>query len=387
MRIDARLVAEHIYERDRIAASAHRHVVHSVGVAVVGAEVVLLAERPRRRIRAAVAVAESVLLRLGKRLFRRDAANGAHFAVVRHRGIDHNERTRRPTVVGSCGGNILARSRYLADVHLHPGRGLRVDARVAVQLARVASVGEARPGVVRLAGTAIHVVPARIDDHAVAVHARMPLVRLVVGEADDVRAVVEHRVEREGRHGTISRAAHIAATPFGGERDPPVRQPAWIELVPRSAGELAQVRAVEVAREDVVARAVLPLVELAVVLHGGERDALAVPVDVRRDDRAAVEGLPLPRARLDHFAREDVARDGLLGKRVFKDVQPVTARNAVLRAVKAVVLVAHVRAVAPLVEAARLVRDEEHAVDPLQERVLERKAPVEIHHLWEKRYA
>ena len=366
VRVEPRLVAEDVDESDRIAAPAHRHLVHSVRVAVVGADEVLLAERPRRRIRAAVAVAESVLLRLGKRLFRRDAADGAHLAVVWHRGINHDERTSRPAMVWRGGGDVLARTRNLADVHLHPGRGFRVDARVAVQLARVASIGETRPCVVRLAGTAIDVVPARVDDHAVVVHARMPLVRLVVREAHDVRAVVEHRVEREGRYGTISRAAHVAATPLGDERDSPVRQPARIKLVPRPAGELAQVRAVEVAREHVVACAVLPLVELAVVLHGGERDAPAVPVDVRRNNRAAVEGLPLPRARLDYLAGEDVARDRLLGERVFQDVESVATRDAVLRAVEAVVLVAHVRTVAPLVETARLVRDEEQSVNSLE---------------------
>ena len=77
----------------------------------------------------------------------------------------------------------------------------------------------------------------------------------------------------------------------------------------------------------------------------------------------------------------------MVRKRVFEDVQTVAARDAVLRAVETVILVAHVRTVAPLVETARLVRDEEQPVDSLEERVLERDAPVEIHHTCKERDA
>ena len=197
MRIETRLVAEDVQQRDRVAAATHRHVVHSVRVAVVCADEVLLAERPRRRVGAAVAVVPRGLLALGERLLWRDAPHGAHLAVVRHGRIDHDERARGPAVVGRGGGDVLARTGNLAHVHLHLRGGVGVKARVAVELARVASVGEARPGVVRLAGAAVHVVPAGIYDHAVVVHAGVPLVRLVVREAHDVLAVVEHGVQRE----------------------------------------------------------------------------------------------------------------------------------------------------------------------------------------------
>ena len=118
MRVDARLVSEDVHKRDRVAAYGMRRVL-SVGVAVVHADEVLVAERPGRCVRAACAHSAAVRLALGEGLLRRDAAHLRHAVVVALGGIDEYDRSIGASVVRSGHGNVQARARHGAAVHLH----------------------------------------------------------------------------------------------------------------------------------------------------------------------------------------------------------------------------------------------------------------------------
>ncbi len=120
--------------------------------------------------------------------------------------------------------------------------------------------GIAGPDVMRDVRVAVHIVPPRVDEHAVVRDTRLPFVRLVVAEPDDVAAVRIHRVQRVDR--AMPAAAQVSAAPFGDERDAAIGQEARIEIVPGAVGQLHQVAAVRVAPEDVVAALRCPLVTL-----------------------------------------------------------------------------------------------------------------------------
>ena len=265
------------YEKRDVVAAARAvdRAVLAVRVAVVHAEVVVLRERPRGGVGAGVVHLRVVRLAFGEELVGREALHGAHRVVVRHRRVDHDQRAAHERVVPGGRRHVAARAGNLAHgvlgVRPHP----LARARVAVELARVASVGIGDPHVVRLVETAVHVVPARVHDHAVRVHGRTELVRLVRREAGDVGAVGEHRVERVRGHFAAVAASEPAAA-LADERDAPVRQPAREEVIHVARGDLLKVRAVRTALEDVEHGVVVPHANLRTRLRVAEKDLLPV---------------------------------------------------------------------------------------------------------------
>ena len=180
-------------------------------------------------------------LRLGEELVGGNAADRRHRVVPDVVVLNHRvEQNDRAEVLGV----VPARR---ADEQIGVGDllkgGLEVRARglvlgvVPLNRARVATVGESDPRMVRLVEPAIDVVPARVDDHPVLVDGRGPLVRLVNAEGDDIASVGVHRVQ--GVAGAGARvAATVASAALGDEDDPSVREEARIDIVPRTVGEL-----------------------------------------------------------------------------------------------------------------------------------------------------
>ena len=122
---------------------------------------------------------------------------------------------------------------------------------VAVRRARIGAVRPGHPEPRAQAVLAVGVIPARVDQLAFVVHARVPLGRFVVAQRRDVRAVGVHGEQRVGAHLQIAEAANVAAPPLRDERDAPVRQPARVEVVHVAVGQLRQLRAVHVDLEQV----------------------------------------------------------------------------------------------------------------------------------------
>ena len=396
MRVDADLVAERVEERDVVTAAGAVHgTVLTVRVAVVHAEIVVFGERPRGGVRAGVVHLRVVRLAFGEELVGRETLHGAHRIVVRHRRVDHDQRAAHERVVSGGRRHVAARAGDLAygvlGVRPHP----LARARVAVELARVASVGIGDPHVVRLVEAAVHVVPARVHDHAVRVHGRTELVRLVRREAGDVGAIGEHREKRVRGHLAAVAASEPAAA-LADERDASVRQPAREEVVDVAGRDLLEVRAVRAALEDVEHGVVLPHADLRTRLRVAEEDFLSVKRHVRREEPARVRVVParladeaasLPRSLLHHAVLEEVHELRVVGERVFQHVESVAAARLLRAGVEAEELVADVRAPVELLRGEHLARDEEQLVDGFQERVLERDGAPQAHRLEEEREA
>ena len=229
-----------------------------------------------------------------------------------------------------------------ANVHLHPRPAFASRRIVAVEAARIAAVGIAGPDVVRNVRVAVHVIPTRIDQHAVVGDAGMPFVRFVIAQADDVAAVGPHR--ERGVHGAVAAATQVAAAALGDERDPAVGQHARIEIVPVAVGQLDQARAVGVDFENVVRAFRVPNVRfLAAILFPrprlavGKQDRLAVPGDFRRQEAAAFKLLAFEPAVLDDRVLQQVDQPRMFAKRILQHEQPAAGLG-----VAAVVLIAHV---------------------------------------------
>ena len=196
---------------------------------------------------------------------------------------------------------------------------------------------------VRLIKAAVHIIPARVDDHAVVVDARLPLVGLVQAQRHDVRAVIEHAVQRKG--GDLAPvAAAKAAAPFRNESDPPIRQPARIEVVHRAVRKLHEAGAVGVAAEDVKGRARVPDTDRGIAVGVGEKNLPAVVRHVRREKAAVVQTLAAARPRSDGRFGKQIAGARLRGPRRLQRVEAVPLRGAVQRGMKPEILVAHVHA-------------------------------------------
>ena len=158
--------------------------------------------------------------------------------VVRDARVDEHQRAEGLAVVRRGRGDELVRAgnrpRTSSSMSGRSWRG----AKLPCTARGVAAVERRDPGQVGRAAVAVDVVPARVDDPAVVGHAGVPLVGLVEAEAADVAAVGGHVVQRVGR--ADAAAAQVAAAALGDEGDPPVGQPAGIEVVPGAVGQLLQ---------------------------------------------------------------------------------------------------------------------------------------------------
>ena len=326
---------------------------------VVHAEVVVLAERPGRRVNLGAALC------LGECDVGRQAFYRRHSVVVGHARVEHYQRTERLPVVRGGGGDVLVRSGNRPDVQLHV-RAFSARGEIPVNRPRIAPVGRGDPWQVRGAAVTVDVVPARVDDHTVVGDAGMPLVGLVVAEALDLRSVGLHVVQRVSGAGPP--AAEVSASPLGDERQAPVGHPARVEIVPRAVGQLLQSGPVNVHLEDVIGSLLVPVpargVGVAVVpcfalaFNVGERDFLRVVRQVGREERS-VEFRALQAPGLDHRIAHDVA--DLLGVGVAERIRQHVNAPAAQR-VDAVVLVAHV------IESRAVARDEQYLVE-VQKRI------------------
>ena len=382
---DANLVAKGVQERQAILAAliVQQAGILSVAVAVVGAEVILLGERPGRAIAARRTDRPGDhLFGLGQQHLWRQALDLSHLTVIGHGRIEQHERPAIGRMVTARHGHVATRTRNGADGLHHVRRAALVEARVAVQFARVASVGIRDPGVVGLVEATVRIVPARIDHHAVVIDGRLPLVRFVRREADDVRAVREHGVEREVGH-LAHVAASEAAAPFGDEQDASVRQPAREKVVDAAPGEHREVGAVGLHLHDVEGRLLVPFARAIVPGRPTEEDFLSVPAEVGREESALARddtAVPVGIGRMDlraggcQFLQARFLAEGILQR-----PDAVAEGGGLERGVETEVLVAHVRAPGELVGGGRLARDEEELVDVLQERIGEGDLAAKAH--------
>ncbi len=181
------------------------------------------------------------------------------------------------------GGDQPGGIRNCATIDFHVGpRGTRRE--VAVDGARVAAVECGDPRHMRGAAVAIDVIPARPEQQPFIRHARMPFVGLVKTQTVDVAAVGGH-VEQRVRWADAA-AAQIAAATLADEGDPPVGQPAGIEVIPGAVSQFTQFGPIDVDAENVVAASFGPMAlarihvmsvkHVARVLDVGEQDLPAV---------------------------------------------------------------------------------------------------------------
>ncbi len=142
-----------------------------------------------------------------------------------------------------------------------------------------------RSGAVRIGKEereAVHgpeVIPSRVDDLPVGQERGIEVVALVEADALEVRAVRVARVEVLGRAVVVLVHLPVARA---RERDAAVRRVQRIEVVSPAARDLAQVRAVRVDLVDVVMRGIrqaegeqdpFPIEGDARIEHGGAREA------------------------------------------------------------------------------------------------------------------
>ena len=218
----------------------------------------------------------------------------------------------------------------------------------------------------------VHVIPTCPQDQPFVGDAGLPFVRLVKTQAADVGAVGGHVVQRVG--GADAAAAQVSAAPLADEGDPPVRQPAGIEIVPGAVGQLLQFRSVDVHAEDVKAAAfvpvalrgvgMVPMQRIAAILDVGKQDRPAVVRQVRGQERPAARvlalavaaavkrlgGLHVAGAARQLFAGQPPVGDDRVGQHVadLRLNSPAAERiaqhvqSAARRCRHAVVLVAHV---------------------------------------------
>ena len=265
------------------------------------------------------------------------------------------------------GGHVLVRSRNGPHVHLHPRPGLPLDRIVAVITAGIAPVGKAVPEMMRHVRVPIHVIPARIDEHAVVIDAGLPLLGFMKAEAGDVAAVGRHRVQRVGR-GIVGRrgtaASQVAAPPLGNERDPAIGQPARIEFVPGAVRQLHQSRTVDAHAENVIAGSRRPFDPVGSALGVGEQDRPPVERQIRRQEAARLQAVTGQATFLNFGILQQIDQLRLVRKRIAQHEHPAAGPRT-----EAVELVHHV------VQAARIVPLDEQQLVEIQQRVTERDLP------------
>ena len=292
---------------------------------------------------------------LGKTSVLRDDGVLGHAVVVLDVLIHHDNGTVGLLVVGRGGAHELVRPRDGSDVHDRAWNYVGVNGVVAHDGPRIKPIGRGHPGVVHLIGATIHIVPTRVDQKAVLVHAGLPLVGLVVAERLDPRAVGVHDEERVDRHRSRM-AATVPSAAVRDEDDPSVGKPGGIEVVVVSLGQLGEPSAIDVDLEDVVGGALRPGPPRSDV-GIGEKDLLGVKAEVRGQKPSAFEALSLVRAVRAGRAGQHVLLRGTAGEDVFQDEE--TAPRLVI---EAVVLIADVGALAVVVGGQEVALDEEDLV-------------------------
>ena len=278
-----------------------------------------------------------VRLRFREELLGRDALYLPHAVVVGLRRVYEYERPADEGMVAASRRHVLARSRYGTYGFLRVRSDPLVRVRVALQFARIASVGIRYPAVMRLVVAAVDIVPAHVDHPPVVVHARLEFVRLVRRDADDVGSVRKHRMKRVCGYLALVAPA-VSATAFRAEYDTPVGKPAWEQVVHGARGQLFEPGTVGMALEDMEHSPVVPFAYAGLALRTGEKYLFAVPAHVGRKKSARSLGVagfrkhkppPGPRSFLDLAVHEDAFRDALSlgGKGLVYDVKPVAARH------------------------------------------------------------
>ena len=203
------------FQRDRVEAGQRRVAVEQFPVAeavdeiepviplprIVHAEVEVVVQRPGRAVHLAARLVLPLRVRaprrrlgLGERHLGGQPPHLRRAAVVLPARIDQHQRAVALAVVRGRHRDVAGRVRDRADGQLHPRARLALLGLVAVRAARVAAVRRAAPEVVRRVRVAVDIVPARVHQHAVAVDARLPLVRVVPAQAAEAAAVGIHRV-------------------------------------------------------------------------------------------------------------------------------------------------------------------------------------------------
>jgi len=195
----------------------------------------------------------------------------------------------------------------------------------------------------------VHVVPPRVHEHPLVGHTRLPLVRLVEAETDNVAAVRLH-----GEHGvdrTVPAAPQVAAAPLGNEDYAAVGQEARVEIVRGAVGQLHQPGPVGVHLEQMIAVLRAPDVEFlalrlleALRVGVGEKDGAAVEGDLGRQKRPAFELAPGHAPALDDRVLQQIDESGIRPEGIVKHKQAAAGHR-----VAAVELVAHMEHAAGIV--------------------------------------
>ncbi len=189
--------------------------VQEIESVIVVAEVEILTERPGRAIRVGAAA-----LHFGEQVLRSNPLELGHLAVVGDASVKQDETAGKALMVPHRGSRILRRTgdgpegkfrvrpqtptinqRFLtvflrldALGHGRPGQGV-----VAMIVPRIAPIRKTLPVVMGRSPVPIDVVPPGIGELSVVAHGGLPFVGFVVAEADDVRAVCLHGVQRVGQ--------------------------------------------------------------------------------------------------------------------------------------------------------------------------------------------
>ena len=82
----------------------------------------------------------------------------------------------------------------------------------------------------------VHVVPARVKDHAVTRNARMPFVCFMWTHHPDIAAVCAHVVN--GVSWTVPAATQVPAATLGNEHYTPIRKRTRIKVIERAVSKL-----------------------------------------------------------------------------------------------------------------------------------------------------
>ena len=185
--IDQLLVAKSVDPVDAVVASRR----------IVGAEVIIFAQRPRRPVHHVVG--DGRRLRLGEGHLRRQSLQLRHRQIIFSLGVNEHQRAERVTVMCAGRGHELLRVGDGPDAHLHPRPSLALFRIVAMKAAWVAAVGITGPDVMRDVRIPIDVVPSSVYQHAVVRDARLPFVRFVKAQPNHVAPVRLHGMQSRTR--------------------------------------------------------------------------------------------------------------------------------------------------------------------------------------------
>ena len=268
------------------------------------------------------------------------------------------------------GGNVPVGPGNRPKIHLHRRPSLLRFAEITLDRPGVVPVGCGSPRMVRLNVTAVHVVPAGVDDHPVVIDAGLPLVGLVVAEPNDAGAVGVHGVQREQRH-RARVATSIPGSTLRDEQNPAVGEPTGVEIVHRAVGQLHQLRAVEIDLEDVIRASLSPLIAGRLAFRICKQHGLSVVGQLRTNERAGHEPFASEPTILAHRIRQDVSRGRPCAERVLQHEEPPAGNG-----VEPEKLIAHVIAQQHLARQP-MPLDEQDAVE-IQQRVGKCDLPPQI---------